>query len=197
MRACWLAMLVLTLAGCASRDLWPVERVDPETAIHVTVMAEPWIYALGDPRQAANASRFLNVAVVEANQTGTRRYWLNAVSWSTGTRGKDAGDYVSLGAVKIILAWPTKQLPLAPAAEGRSAAGISEPAFSVTAARLGEAWCPLTPEQVAEFGAGAPAGISLVDEEGRVQSYVSWQADDAAIAEFLKATGRPAAEQSR
>jgi hypothetical protein len=189
MRACWL-MLALALAGCASRDLWPVERVDPETAIHVTVMAEPWIYALGDIREAANATRFLNVAVVEANQTGTRRYWLNLVFWSTSARGKDPGAYRSLGPVKVTLAWPTKQLQLASAAEGRAAAGISEPAFSVPGARLGEAWCPLSAEQVAEIGAGAPTAISLVDENGQVRSYVSWQTDDAAIKEFLKATGR-------
>lgn len=189
MRACWL-MLALTLAGCASRDLWPVERVDPETAIHVTVMAEPWIYAFGELRQAANATRFLNVAAVEANQTGTRRYWLNLAAWSTRARGKDSGKHVSLGVGKIILAWPAKQLQLACAAEGRTAAGISEPAFSVPGARLGEAWCPLSAGQVGELGAGAPTAISFVDQDGQVQSYVSWEADDAGIKEFLKATGR-------
>ena len=189
MRTYFLAMLALMLAGCASRDLWPVERVDPDTAIHVTIMAEPWIYALDDRRLAANSSHFLDVAVVETNRAGTRSYWLNVVSWNTSTRGKDGGEHATRGPVEVRLGWPTKQLKLAAAAEGRSAAGITEPAISVPGARIGEAWCPLSTGQVAEFGSGAPTAISLVDEGGQVQSYAAWEIDDAAIAEFLKATG--------
>ncbi len=189
MRACFLAMVGLILAGCASRDLWPVERVDPDTAVHVTIMAEPWIYALDDRRQSANNSNFLNVVVVEANRTGTRSYWLNVVSWSTSVRGKDVSEGATQGPAKVLLGWPKKELQLTSAADGRSAAGVNEPAISVPGARTGEAWCPLSAAQVAELGAGAPTAISLIDEEGRAQSYASWEVDDAAITGFLKATG--------
>ena len=189
MRAYFPALLVLMLAGCASRDLRPVERVDPDTAVHLTIMAEPWIYALDDRRQAANASHFLTVTVVETNRTGTRRYWLNAVSSSTGTRGNDAGERMTDGPIQVHLHWPTKQLQLAAAADGRRAAGVSEAATSIPGARIAEAWCPLSPGQVAEFGGGAPVAISLVDQKGAVQSYLPWEVDDAAIADFLKATG--------
>lgn len=188
MRAYFLAMLALILAGCASRELWPVERVDPDTAVHVTVMAEPWIYALDDRRQAANTSHFLNVAVVEANRTGTRSYWLNVVSWSTRTR-EDTGEAAAQGPVEVRLGWQTRQVTLAAAANGRSAAGISEPAMPVPGARIVEAWCPLSVAQVAELGAGAPTVLSLVDKEGRVDTYAPWQVDDASMAVFLKATG--------
>ena len=97
---------------------------------------------------------------------------------------------MSLGVGKIILAWPAKQMQLACAAEGRTAVGISEPAFSVPGARLGEVWCPLSAGQVGELGAGAPTAISLVDEEGQVQSYVSRQPDHAARPQVRNATGR-------
>jgi hypothetical protein len=188
MRAYFPAMLALILAGCASRDLWPVERVDPDTAVHLTIMAEPWIYALDDRRQAANASQFLTVTLVETNRTGTRGYWLNAVSSNTGMRGNDAG-HATHRPIQVNLGWPTKQLQLASDADGRRAAGISEPAISVQGARIAEAWCPLSPAQAAEFRAGAPTAVSLVDEGAQVQAYVPWEVEDAAISEFLKATG--------
>lgn len=72
MRGYFLAILALIQGSCASRDLQPVERVDPDTAVHVTIIAKPWLYVLDDPRQRATASHFLNVAVVEANRTGIR-----------------------------------------------------------------------------------------------------------------------------
>ncbi len=189
MRTCFLAMVGLILAGCASRDLWPVERVDPDTAVHVTIMAKPWIYALDDRRQSANNSHFLNVAVVEANRTGTRSYWLNVVSWSTSVRRNDVRTGATQGPLRVVLGWPAKQLQLTSAADGRSAVGLSEPAISVPGATIGEAWCPLSAGQVAEFAAAAPTAISLIDEEGRARSYASWEIDDAAISGFLKATG--------
>jgi len=197
MRAYFPAILALILAGCASRELWPVERVDPDTAVHVTVMDEPWIYALDDRRQAANASQYLDVAVVEANRGGTRSYWLNVVSWNTRTRGKHSGEQATHRPVEVRLGWPTRQVTLASAADGRAAAGISEPAMSVPGARIGEAWCPLSVAQVAELGAGAPTAISLSDEEGRVESYAPWQVEDAAMAGFLKATGAGITEPKR
>lgn len=189
MRMGLLATVALILAGCASRDLWPVERVDPETAIHLTIMAEPWIYALDDARQAANASDFLNVAVVESNRMGTRSYWLNVVAWSTSARGPAAPGGSSTPTVDIRLGWPNRQMQLAPAQAGRAAAGASEPAIKVRAASSSDAWYPLTTAQVAELGAGAPTAVSLIDEAGRAQSYAAWQVDDSALTGFLKATG--------
>jgi len=189
MRAYFLVMLGMILAGCASRDLWPVERVDPDTAIHVTIMARPWIYALDDRRQSANNSHFLSVAVVEANRTGTRSYWLNVVTWTTRARGKDDGEGATTGPIEVLLGWPSRQVQLSSAADGRSAAGVSEPAITVPGARIGEAWCPLSAGQVAELGGGAPTAMTLVDGEGRARSYASWEVDDASLAGFLKATG--------
>jgi len=149
-RGCFLAILALIQGDCASRDLRPLERVDPDTAVHVTI-----------------------VAVVEANRTGTQSYWLNVVSWSTSARGEeDAGD-AKHGPVSVLLDSPAKQAQLACTADGRSAAGVSEPVISVRWARLGEAWCALSAAQVAEFGGGAPTAISLVDAGGSVQSYLS------------------------
>lgn len=188
MRGLFMTMLTLAVSGCASRDLWPVERVDPDTAVHLTIMAEPWMYVLDDPRQAANASQFLNVTLIESNRTGTRSYWLNAVAWNTGKRGEDGAQRAGEEPVQLLLGRPTTPLQLVCSA-GRSAAAITEPAITVRGARLMEAWCPLSAGQAAGFGAGAPTAISLVDADGYMRSYVSWQVDGDAVREFLKATG--------
>ena len=182
-----LVLLVLIQAGCASRDMWPVERVDPDTAVHITVMAEPWIYALDDPMRAADARDYLNVAVVETNQMGTRAYWLNAVTWSTTVRTRPTDDR-STPPSTIRLAWSGNQLELAPAADGRSTAGLSEPAFSVPAERLKEAWYPLSAADLARLAARAPNVVSLVDEAGRVETYAVWRVNAEAMSGFLKAT---------
>lgn len=188
-RGSLLTVLTLAVAGCASRDLWPVERVDPDTAVHLTIMAEPWIYVLDDPRYSANASDFLDVTVVETNRTGTRSYWLNAVAWSTSTRNENAAAPATGGPAKLLLTWPGRQAQFACAAEGRAAAAVGEAVIATQGARSSEAWCPLSAAQVRELGAGAPNAVSLIDEAGRTRSYASWQVENTALAEFLKATG--------
>ena len=189
MRGYVLAMLALMQAGCASRDLWPAERVDPDTAVHMTVMAEPWIYVLNDPLRAADARDFLSMAVVETNRTGTRAYWLCAVSWSTVDRGRSPDGRTALPPPKIQLGWPVNPLELAPATGGRGAAGLSIPAFTVPAERSSEAWYSLSTAEVARIGAAAPLVVSLIHEAGQPESYAAWQVDDAVMSEFLKATG--------
>lgn len=192
MRAHLVSVLALILAGCASRDLWPIERVDPETAVHLTIMAEPWVYALDDPRQAANASEFLDLTVVETNRAGTRSYWLNAAAWSTGARGDGAAAHATDGPVKLRLSLPARQAEFECAADGGRAAGILGPAIPEPRARDVDAWCPLSAAQVAEFAAGPPSAAALVGEDGGVRAYAAWRVNAAAIAEFLKATGATA-----
>lgn len=189
MRACLLAVIAFILPGCASRDLWPVERVDPDTAVHVTIMAEPWIYARAEPGQAVRAGEFLYVVVVEANRTGTRSYWLNVVSWRIGDSSRQSEWTTSDRPVEARLGWPTKQMRLAQPADSRSSVGLSEPAITVPGETSGEAWFPLSIAQVSELGADVPSALVLVDEAGSTRSYAAWRIEKAAITEFLKATG--------
>ena len=189
MRGYLLAILALVQASCASRDLWPVERVDPETAVHVTVMADPWTYALDDSTRPADARDFLSIAVVETNRAGARAYWLNAVSWSTIDRSASPDRRIALPAANVRLGGSADALELAPDAGGRAAAGLSEPAFSVPADRFTEAWYPLSEDEIARIAAGAPSAVALVGGAGRIETYTVWQANPGAMSEFLKATG--------
>ena len=189
MRIAGLALAALTLPACAVRDLWPAERLDPETAVNVTIMAEPWIYARPVPMLAANARDYLNVGVVETNRAGSRAYWLGVVSWSTIDRSPLAADRAAARPERIRLDWKQGNLELSPAAGGRAAVGLSEPALTGPAESFTEAWYVLSARDVARLGGAAPASVSLVGEGGRLTTYDAWQVNPAVMPEFLKATG--------
>lgn len=182
-------MTILALAGCAEIDLWPAERLDPKTAVNVTVMAEPWVYARSIPMLAANARDYLHVGVVETNRAGTRAYWLGVVVWSTIDRSVYATAGTGAAPVRVRLDGSTTQLELARAAGGRSAAGLSSPVFVEPGTKFEESWFALSTDQVTQLGAGAPTAVSLMNDAGELTTYTAWRANPAVMVEFLKATG--------
>jgi hypothetical protein len=188
MRHAGALLVLLALAACAERDLWPAERLDPETAVNVTLMAEPWVFARPVPMLASNARDYLNVGVMETNRMGERSYWLGVVSWST----IDRSPFATAGAIvpeRIRLGWKDNFLELSPAASGRNAAGLSAPAFTGPAERFADSWYPLTVADVLRLGASAPATVALVTAEGTGATYGAWKVESSAMSEFLKATG--------
>lgn len=188
-RIAGLALAALALPACAARDLWPAERLDPETAVNVTIMALPWVYARPVPMLAANARDYLNVGVVETNRAGSRAYWLGVVSWSTIDRSPLPAERAPARPERIRLDWQEGRLELQPAAGGRAAVGLSAPALTGPAESFTEAWYALSAGDVARLGVAAPASVSLVGEGGRLTTYDAWQVDPAVMPEFLKATG--------
>lgn len=180
---------MLMLAGCAERELWPEERLDPKTAVNVTIMAEPWIYSRDVPMLAANARDYLSVGVVETNRAGIRAYWLGIVAWSTIDRSVLPGPATALLPAKARLLWRAAKLELVPDSKGRSAPGITAPAFVDKDMKYTEAWYALSTAQLAQLGEAAPIAVALIDDSGQSTTYEAWQVRAAAMSEFLKATG--------
>lgn len=183
------ALSLLVLSGCAETDLWPAERLDPKTAVNVTIMARPWVYARGVPMLAANARDYLNVGIVETNRAGTRAYWLGVVSWSTIDRSVFAAEAGNQAPPKVQLGWANSRLDLSPLEGGRSAARLSAPVFVEPGTEFKESWYSLSTDQVMQLGSNVPVAVSLISETGERTTYDAWDANPAAIAEFLKATG--------
>jgi hypothetical protein len=182
-------LVVLALNGCSERDLWPEEQLDQKTAVNVTIMAEPWIYARDVRMLAANARDYLNLGVVETNRAGTRAYWLGVIAWSTIDRSVLSTSDVAVTPVKARLIWPAGTLELVPASGGRSAVGLSEPVLVDPTAKFTETWYPLSTSQLEQLGAAAPASVAMIDEKGRLSTYEQWNVHAAAMSEFLKAVG--------
>ncbi len=179
----------LALAGCAERDLWPAEQLDQTTAVNVTVMAEPWVYFREVPMLAANARDYLNVGVVETNRAGTRAYWLGVVAWSTIDRSIFSGTQPLSRPLKVRLRWPATNLDLTPASSGRVAAGLSDPVFVEAQSKFTESWYPLSTAQLKQLGQNPPTSVALIEEAGQPTIFEAWRVNNAAMSEFLRATG--------
>jgi len=183
-----LVLVILALSGCSSHEFRPEERLDPKTAVNVTIMAEPWVFARDVPMLAANARDYLSVGVVESNRAGSRAYWFGVFAWSTIDRSALPRPSPSARLPGIRLVWPDSTLELVPAGSA-SGPGLSEPVFVEPKAVVLEAWYPLSGEQLAQLGAATPIAIALIDETGQSTTYKKWQAHPGAMKEFLEATG--------
>jgi hypothetical protein len=171
------------------RDLSPVERLDPHTAVNTTIMAEPWVYAREFPAIAANARDYLNVGVVETNRAGQRRYWLGVVAWSTIDRSAVPGQAVSLQPQRVRLGWVDGELELTPVSGGRQALGANEPIFAPPQPAFREAWYALSPAELERLAREPPQFVSL-DREGDMPArYESWQVGRQSMKAFREATG--------
>ena len=183
-------LAVLTFAGCtAGQELRPEERLDPNTAVNVTIMADPWVYSRDVPMLAANARDYLNVGVVETNRAGTRATWLGVIAWSTIDRSIFSGTPPVSRPLKARLRWSAASLELEPAANGRAAVGLTSPALIDPQTRFTETWYPLSAAQLAQLGKEAPASVALLDEAGQPTIYLPWRVNPAAMSEFLEAIG--------
>lgn len=182
-------LAILALAGCAERELWPDERLDLNTAVNVTIMAEPWVYSRDVPMLAANARDYLNVGVVETNRAGTRAVWLGVVAWSTIDRSALPVPVQPLKPGQVQLSWPDESLELQPVPGGRQTLGVSEVVFAGPQLAFADAWYALTTAQLSRLARSPPATVSLVGDDGAATVYEAWQVDPRVLNQFLEATG--------
>jgi hypothetical protein len=183
-------MVALLAGGCATQhDLWPVERLDPYSAVNTTIMAEPWVYSHDVPAIAANARDYLNVGVVETNRAGLRAYWLGIVAWSTIDRSALGIQSPREKPGKMQLNWPDASLELEPVAAGRKALGASEPIFAGPQPVYQEAWYLLSVAQLARLARDPPASVSVISSDDRTVVYQTWRVERAAMDRFVEATG--------
>jgi hypothetical protein len=182
-----LAVTFQGFAACASQDLRPHERLDPRTAIHATILAEPWVYAREVPMLAAHARDYLNIGVVETNRAGERAYWLGVVAWSTIDRRVPTERNESPGRIRLQHA--KGPIELAPEAGSRAQVGLDAPVFAGPAESFSESWYSLSAEQVRQLGEAPPQGAELLGADGQPIQYEEWHARKKPMVEFLKAVG--------
>lgn len=189
LRSAPLVLALCALGGCSSGELLPVQRLDRTTAVHTTLMAEPWVYGRDAPMLAAHARDYLNLGVLQTNRAGKRADWLGVVAWSTVDRSALPGRPSLVQPGTLRLSWPGSSVELQPATGGRKAVGLSEPAFVDPDGVYTEAWYSLSAEHLSRLAEGPPVTVSLVDEEGRLSTYQAWRARPEVLATFLEETG--------
>lgn len=188
------ALLVIALLASAcetGRDLWPVERLDPYSAVNTTIMAEPWVYGRDVRALAANARDYVNVGLVETNRAGQRAYWLGIVAWSTIDRSALPAPVEPTRPDIVQFNWPDDSLELRATPGGRNSIGATEPVFAAPQPIFEDGWYLLSLAQLTRLARGPPDSVSLVLEGGRVAVYEPWQVRRGALDQFLEATGHP------
>ena len=175
------------LLACAATDPWPHERLDPQSAAHATLLAEPWVYSREVPLLAANARDYLNVGVVAINRAGQRTYWLGVVAWSTIDRVPSQPGGGQPGRVR--LGRPDGSLDLSPAAGGREAVGLERPAFTRPASRFTESWYVLSVDQLRWLSEMPPSVVELPEAEPQALVFEKWRVRRKPMAAFITAIG--------
>lgn len=191
-RSAALLLLGLLASACqTTHDSWPVERLDPYSAVNTTIMAEPWVYGRDVPALAANARDYVNVGLVETNRAGQRAYWLGVVAWSTIDRSALSVPVAPVKPGTLQFSWPEGSLELQPTPGGREAIGASEPIFTGPQPVFEDAWYLLSPAQLARLASEPPSSVSLYTGDDSVLIYKPWQISRRALDQFLEATGHP------
>ena len=178
-------------AGCAGNVVAPEQYLDPQTAVTVTSMRQPWVYAHEDLAIAKHARDYLNVGLLEVNRTGTRRYWLVVVAWTTIDRSAlNLPPPAPIDALQLER-FDDAAIRLAAERGGRRIAGTSRAYFDPPgAARTRESWFELSTAQFTGLAAQPPTSISIAARGDREVTFAPWRVDSE-YADALKASVAP------
>jgi hypothetical protein len=172
------------LSGCGAEHPRAKEYLDPQTAVTVRVVAEPFIYAHDVPALAANVRDYLSVGAVELNNMGRRTYYLALVAWSTVDRKRLGAPAAPLPAT-LRLSLGTSVREFTPATRDPRSIGVGLPLFRPATGYLGDTWYALTAADLRALAAAPPATFELVDEQGPI-SYALWRDATPALVSFVR-----------
>jgi len=180
-----LASTVL-VAACAGEPERPAatEFLDPQTAMTVRVVAEPFTYAREVPELAANVRDYLYLGAVETNNMGHRSHYLAVVSWSTLDRKRVGVPPAELpDRLELSLGTLSREYPLK-THEARTI-GVGTSILEPPAGYLGDSWFIVSAADLRAFAATPPASVDVL-VGGVRQTYTLWKRADAALAAFVE-----------
>ncbi len=180
-----LASTVLA-AGCAGEPERPAaaEFLDPQTAMTVRVVAEPFVYARDVPELAANVRDYVYLGAVETNNMGHRNHYLALVSWSTIDRKRAGVPPAELpDRLELALGTLAREYPLK-THEARSI-GVGTSILEPPSGYIGDSWFIVSAADLRALSAAPPASIDVL-VGGVRQTYTLWKRADAALAAFVE-----------
>lgn len=179
-----LAALPLLAGGCVTEESAAVqEYLDPQTAMTIRVVSEPFLYAHDVPELAANVRDYLSVGAAELNNMGARKQYLALISWSTIDRKRTGVAPLQLPeGMEMTLAGKDRAYPLT-THEPRSI-GIGTAVLEPPIGYQGESWYLVSAADLRSFAAAPPPTIDVLAGGERV-TYTLWKRADAPLAKFL------------
>lgn len=184
-----LALLVTVTVfggGCAAQGSRVSEYLDPDTAVTIRAVGEPYLYAHDVPEMGANVRDYLSIGAVEVNNMGARKRYLAVVSWSTVDRGWVGAPPAPLPET-LMLGLNGQARELALASHERRDLGIGAAVFAAPIGYVGESWYLVRLADLRSFAAAPPEAVDMQTGDRR-SSYQLWGRADAALAEFLRET---------
>jgi len=101
------ALFAVALSARAAPLIQPAEKVreyvDEITAVHITVAADPLVFARERSDLAANARDYVTLAPLEINRTGKRSYYWSGYLWTTIDR-RDGDPLLKRGDQLVLIA---------------------------------------------------------------------------------------------
>jgi hypothetical protein len=178
------ATLLLLLCSACAHTAPPADKtliteyLDPQTAMTVRVVAEPFIYGRDVPELAVNARDFLSMGPVALDNMGQHRFFLALISWSTIDRARIGAptpalpDRLGIGSHE----WPvTSHTP--------RELGAGDLLLEPPVARIGDTWVEVRANDIRALAAEPPETLD-VWVDGVRQRYTLWRRADGALTEF-------------
>jgi hypothetical protein len=154
------------------------EYLDPNTAMTVRVVSEPFIYGRDVPELAVNARDFISLGAVELDNMGKHRFFVALVSWSTIDRARIGALTPALPERLEIGSREWRVASHAPRDLGAGQALLEPPV-----ARIGDSWIEVKPDDLRQLAAKPPETIDVIVDGSR-HRYTLWRRADEALTEF-------------
>src|SRR5262245_36817411 len=127
------ALFAVALSARAAPLIEPAEKVreyvDEITAVHITVAADPLVFARERSDLAANARDYVTLAPLQINRTGKRSYFWSGYLWTTIDR-RD-GDPLLKRGDQLVLVADGRPIPLVSDGKPLKEHGVGQPPVRV------------------------------------------------------------------
>jgi hypothetical protein len=180
-------IVALLVGGCAhgpapAEPSKITEYLDPQTAMTVRVVAEPFVYGRDVPELAANARDYLSIGAVALDNMGQHRFFVALVSWSTIDRARSATATPSLPErLEWTVGSRSLERPVTSHHPRELGAGVS--VLEPPVARIGDSWIEVKAEDIRGWADAPPEFVDVV-VDGVRERYTLWRRADAALTEF-------------
>jgi hypothetical protein len=186
-----MAAALLLLAACvASSPQRPRTWLDERTAATVTAQEPCTIFAFEDHARATNVRDYVQLGAVEVNRSGTRKYYVVLISWSTIDRSAPERAALDAELAHTTLWADDRPIDLLRIPNGRLAAGIGTGPYLAPAPAAIESWYAVSLNQIEALAQAS--SLRLTAQAGdQPRSYRLWQPDRGGVTAFLQQVAAP------
>jgi hypothetical protein len=184
------AASLLLLTACASSPQRPRTWLDDRTAVTVTAQEPCSVFAFEDHARATNVRDYVQAGAVEINRSGSRKYYVVLISWSTIDRSPAERAVLDDELSRSTLWADDRPIELRRVANGRVAAGIGSAPYLAPAPAAVESWYPITLDEIRALADASSLRLTARAGE-QPRSYRLWQPDRGGASGFLQQVMNP------